>query len=255
MPTQSEISLSPISAKGDLLSTDGSSRTRVQVGTNGQILTARSSATSGVQFETAGGGSAASFVLIGSATATANVTTLTISFTYDSSYISYYVEGHWRCTRTSDSESAIWVNSTTYSTASGMRLNHYGQSATDWGTSRFLSDGPGSISQLYPAYTNTTYFDSNSFAPYKFYYFGKFGNPNAVGPWGTGTAMYYQALGLSGGVYDGTTTGTLYGRTQITLTGFPEVSNFTSIMLADGNPSFSSIASGTTVRLYGIKRP
>lgn len=255
MPTQSEISLSPISAKGDLLSTDGSSRTRVQVGTNGQILTARSSATSGVQFETAGGGNTASFVLIGSATATTDVTTLTISFTYDSSYISYYVEGHWRCTRNTDSESAIWVNSTTYSTTSMMALYNYGQSATDWSTSRYLSNGPGTIHQLYPAYANTTYFDSNSFAPYKFYYFGKFGNPDAVGPWGSGTAMYYQALGSHGSLYDGTTTGTLYGRPQITLTGFPNTSNFTSIMLADGNPSFSSIASGTTVRLYGIKRP
>lgn len=48
----SNIGISPTSTKGDILSSNGSSRSRIAVGTNGQILVARSSAASGIQHET-----------------------------------------------------------------------------------------------------------------------------------------------------------------------------------------------------------
>lgn len=251
MPTQAEISLSPISAKGDVLSTDGSSRTRVAVGTDGQIFTARSSATSGVQFETAGGGSA-SVVLIGSATATTDVTTMSISFSYNTAYIAYYVEGHWRCTRTAESESQIWPNSTTY-VSHFMRLRSYGDTTTPWSATRNTGAGPGSLPMILPANGDTNLYGSDNFTAYWFYFFGKFGTIGSSPAYGVGST-YYQALGQTGAAYDGTTTGTLYGYNNLMMVGFPAASNFTSIQLYDGNPSFSSIKTGTTVRLYGIKR-
>jgi hypothetical protein len=52
MPTQAEISLNPTSATGDILSHNGTSRIRVAAGTAAQILVARSSATSGLSWET-----------------------------------------------------------------------------------------------------------------------------------------------------------------------------------------------------------
>ena len=74
----SSIGISPASAKGDILSFNGSSRSRIAVGTTGQILTARSSATSGVQFESSSI-SPAKFDLIASNTLTANSATVTFS--------------------------------------------------------------------------------------------------------------------------------------------------------------------------------
>lgn len=250
MPTQAEISISPISAKGDILSSNGSSRTRVAVGTDGQIFTARSSATSGVQFETVTGASA-SVVLIGSATATADVTTMTVSFSYDTSYIAYYVEGHWRCTRNTDSESQIWPNSTTY-VSHFMQLSSYADT-TIWYATRNTGAGPGSLPMILPANGDTALYDASTYSPYYYYIFGKFGTLGSTPAYGSGST-YYQALGESGTAFDGTTTSTNYGFKNLVVVGFPANANFTSIQLYDGNPSFSSIKTGTTVRLYGIKR-
>lgn len=72
------IGISPTSAKGDILSFDGSSRSRVAVGTNGQILTARSSAASGIQYETPPT-AVPVFELISTTTLTANAATVTFS--------------------------------------------------------------------------------------------------------------------------------------------------------------------------------
>jgi len=72
------IGISPTSAKGDILSFDGSSRSRVAVGTNGQILTARSSAASGIQYETSSA-AVPVFELISTTTLTATAATVTFS--------------------------------------------------------------------------------------------------------------------------------------------------------------------------------
>lgn len=86
MPTQAEISLNPTSAKGDILTHSSSSRERLAVGSNNQILTARSSAISGLAWETKTG-SIADYVLISSTTVTANASTITIA---NVPYSAYY---------------------------------------------------------------------------------------------------------------------------------------------------------------------
>jgi hypothetical protein len=78
MPTQAEISLNPATAKGSLLSIDGSSRISVPSGTNGQILTARSSTSSGLAFETQTSPTAV-FELIGSSVLTADAASIIFS--------------------------------------------------------------------------------------------------------------------------------------------------------------------------------
>jgi len=78
MPTQAEISLNPATAKGSLLSIDGSSRISVSAGTNGQILTARSSTSSGLAFETQTSRTPV-FELIGSSVLTANTANIIFS--------------------------------------------------------------------------------------------------------------------------------------------------------------------------------
>jgi hypothetical protein len=50
--------LSPLTTKGDLIGYDGTDNVRLAVGSNGQVLTANSSATTGLSWAAAGGGSA-----------------------------------------------------------------------------------------------------------------------------------------------------------------------------------------------------
>jgi hypothetical protein len=78
MPTQYEISINPTSAKGDILSHDGTSRIRVATGTSGQILTASSSA--GLLWKTfSTSATNATFALIADVTTTTGLSTYTIS--------------------------------------------------------------------------------------------------------------------------------------------------------------------------------
>jgi len=77
MPTQYEISINPTSAKGDILSHDGSSRIRVATGTSGQILTASSSA--GLLWKTFSATADSDVALIADVTTTSSLSIYTIS--------------------------------------------------------------------------------------------------------------------------------------------------------------------------------
>lgn len=80
MPTQLEISLNPTSANGDILTSNGSSRVRFAASTTAnQIITAVSSAASGLEWRTYGGAASTSYILIGSSTVTASGGAITIS--------------------------------------------------------------------------------------------------------------------------------------------------------------------------------
>jgi hypothetical protein len=104
MPTQSQISLSPLSAKGDILSFDGSSRSRVSVGTNGQILSAQSTATSGISWIDQTVLTSGSFELISSTTLTASSTVSFINIPNGTStrYVALHLFGYARTTTASD---------------------------------------------------------------------------------------------------------------------------------------------------------
>jgi hypothetical protein len=78
MPTTQEISLNPQSATGDILSSDGSTRIRVPLGTSLQVLSAQSTASSGLQWISPPP-SATAYSLIASGTLTANAQSLSLS--------------------------------------------------------------------------------------------------------------------------------------------------------------------------------
>lgn len=251
MPTQSEISLSPISAKGDILTTDGSSRTRVAVGTNGQILTARSSATSGVQFETGSGGPTPTFILISSTTVTAGVDTVTISFASNTNVALYYVTGALRNTRTgSISESGIYPNDYTTGYAH-YSLYHYGTvSPLTMSFDSQANSSPGSLMIITSAYSDSVYFDANSYNSFEYYV------TNGAAAATSQATLRTLMLGTHGGAYTGTTTATLYGRSYNSIlcaTGTNQTS-LTSIVLRDGNPVSSDIAIGSIIRVYEIRK-
>jgi len=250
MPTQSEISLSPISAKGDILTTDGSSRTRVAVGTNGQILTARSSATSGVQFENGGGSAAPTFILISSTTTTAAVDTVTISFSSNTNVALYYVTGALRNTRTDTSESGIYPNDYTTGYAH-YSLNHYGTVSPLTMSFDSQADGsPGSLMIITAPYSGATLHDANSYSSFEYYV------TNGAAAATSQATLRTLMLGTHGMAFTGNTTGTLYGRSYNSIlcaTGTNQTS-LTSIVLRDGNPAGSDIAIGSIIRVYEIRK-
>lgn len=66
-------------SKGDIVSSDGTSRVRVPVGTDGKVFTSQSSTSTGVFWETGPVASQSSFVLIESSTLTAGASSFTFS--------------------------------------------------------------------------------------------------------------------------------------------------------------------------------
>lgn len=121
MPTQAQISLNPTSAKGDILSSDGSSRTRLSVGTNGQILTARSTATNGIQWETAPQ-IGSTFELISTTLVTSDITSVTFS-SIANSYDELHLYGFIRAQSASPNSSlSIRLNTNTTSNYQWVRM-------------------------------------------------------------------------------------------------------------------------------------
>lgn len=111
MPTQAQISLNPTSSKGDIFTSDNSSRARLSVGTNGQILTARSTATNGLQWETPPQTSAI-FELISTTLITADVSSITFSSITDS-YDELHIYGFFKGASTPGEIISIQFNSNT----------------------------------------------------------------------------------------------------------------------------------------------
>lgn len=118
MPTQSEISLNPTSTKGSILTSDGSSRSSLVVGTNGQILTAQSSASSGLEYTTVST-SGPAFERIASSSLTNGTTTQIIFSSIDTAiaYTSFrLVLQHRTTSTTAGAYAKIQFNSITTST-------------------------------------------------------------------------------------------------------------------------------------------
>jgi len=111
MPTQTQISLNPTSAKGDIFTSDNSSRARLSVGTNGQILTARSTATNGLQWETPTQ-SSETFELISTTSLTSDVTSVTFS-SIANSYDELHLYGFIRASASPNATLAIRLNTNT----------------------------------------------------------------------------------------------------------------------------------------------
>ena len=87
MPTTQEISLNPTSVKGQILTSNSSSRIGIDVGSStAMILTARSSTSTGLAWETPAGGSFQAMTLISTTLISANTASVTLSSFNASSY-------------------------------------------------------------------------------------------------------------------------------------------------------------------------
>lgn len=82
----STLGLSSLVSKGDILSSDGTTRSKLPVGADGKVLTAQSSASLGLSWADGPTASSSSFVLIESST----LTTDTVSYTFSNLPTTYH---------------------------------------------------------------------------------------------------------------------------------------------------------------------
>jgi hypothetical protein len=247
MPTQTQISLSPISAKGDLLSFDGSSRSRVAVGTNGQILSASSTDTSGIKWVAPPSNSSGAFELIASSVLTADGTieftglsALVVTSSTVGKYSALHLYGQLRSISTG-SESVMMsgkFNNDSGSFYSYARLNH----DTTATTASAGTQGPGAF---YNGVINTDSSSTGYFTPFEMVIVGQFThNHVTTSNWG---CVFWSRTQMS---YTGATGNNNVRTTQ----GCYESSNVLNSLQFTATNAGGSFKAGSSLALYGYKR-
>lgn len=231
MPTSAEISLNPTSAKGDILTSNGSSRTRLGTGTNGQILVARSSATSGLQWESPGS-STANFEMLVSGTITSATSKIDVTMpsgrgtTYDHFLLIATMYKSTDDEYQSGGGYIIINNTTTGNTnLSWTRLVTY--------TNEF--DGYSDLGQPFFANFYNGYSEESALSFVELEIFGE--GPNLM--------MIQKA-------YNGRSSAADYIETLVNLNG-TSLSTTSTISLWTGDSSYTYKA-GTTIYVYGVKK-
>lgn len=237
MPTQSEISLNPTSTKGAILTFDGSSRSSFTTGTNGQILSAQSSATSGLEYKTFSA-SGPAFELIASSVVTASTASVIFSNIDTAvSYTSFRLIMTSRTTDASAGYTTIRFNNVTSSTYS------YGGWVTYNAVLSFTYNG----SDRYYDAVNGNSSDTNVFTHTVLEIF-----PEANGMSNRNLQWLYESSGWFGAA---TTAGSAeFVRGIGRLTGTTDPLSTVSILPLSGSGAASAIAAGSSFYLYGFRR-
>ncbi len=206
----------PVVSKGDIASSDGTASVSIQVGTSSQILTARSSTSSGLAWETAASPAIPKFEAISYTYVSANVKTVTLSSipqTYDdlliimmakntstvngaadyikigSSNITTSVYNYYRFTWYSSNTGAspaINEYPGTESTATfaeiGYSVNNVGSISANWfvGTTKILNYSSTSLYKPFYSRMGTAGYGSNSSNPYTGANFGEIRSNTAI---------------------------------------------------------------------------
>jgi hypothetical protein len=219
-------STTPLTSKGDILSHNGTSTVRIPVGSNGQVLIARSTATIGSAWETAATQATGEYLLIGSSYITAN--TATVSFaSIDSSYKVLILTGIARSSTTSG-----YIISVRYNNGTGTRQLSHTQ----------YNNGSGAVAQLTTASTSLLDLDV----------YGSSASDNAAGLFGF---FRYEFRSVSGGGSKASSVGFLSGtanRTAMT-EAFFQTDAISQISVFHGAGSGASFVSGSKILLFGIK--
>lgn len=220
-------SATPLTSKGDILSHNGTSTVRIPVGSNGQVVVARSTATIGSAWETAATQPTGEYVLIGSSYITANTATVSFS-SITSSYKVLILTG---IARSSGSNTTISVR---YNTGTGARSLSY---------TRF-DDAFGGLSSGNINDTNEVELSVR----------GSSSSANAAGLFGffryefrnSGGNAKASSIGFSGSISYPNLTG-------ITEAFFQTQGTINELSIFHGDGSGASFVSGSKVLLFGIK--
>ena len=246
MTTNFEISLSPISAKGDIISSDGSSRIRIPAGTNGQVIISQSTSSSGISCYTQPTPNTGSFDLISTATVTTEVASITINLeTTDSNYRAYEFVGSLRSSFTTTSVPSFGVIQFENVTSA-----YFGATLRTGSTvinKRTTTSGVSSTStnNFEPFVINTSGHSSNMFSPFRMYFWSNYQIPELQ------REMIPVAIVRSSALDAGAASGLsmMHASTILTTTSveYPE-----SITLFPGSGANFSV--GSKISLYGYKR-
>jgi len=258
MPTQSEISLNPTSAKGDLISYDGSSRIRIAAGTNGQILSANSSASAGIEWKTYGGASPTpTYALIASSELTASADTITISNipqTYQDLYLVFrgQTQNAW-----SDTKFGIRFNSVTTGNYANVLVGwKNGEGDLPTRSNPYLDNalantfGPGTAAagQMFADTGNAS--DENA---YRTLYIPNYSDTSSTSTFKTGVFTVGSPTRLSSTSNWSVWYGVVTFTKTASATGLPEAITDVSAYGIEnvGSPAF---VSGSYIRVYGVRR-
>ena len=248
MTTNLEISLSPISAKGDILSSDGSSRIRIPSGTNGQVMIAQSTSSSGISWYTQPTPNTGSFDLISTATATAAVASITINLeTTDSNYRMYEFVGSLKSSFTTTSVPSFGIIQ--FGTATS---NYYGATLRTGSTlvnKRTTTSAVNydSTTNFEPFVINTSGHSSNMFSPFVMYFWSNRQTPSST------REMRPVAMIRSSAIDAGAASGLSMMHASTILTTFVDAVEYTeSITFYPGSGANFSV--GSTISLYGYKK-
>jgi len=233
MPTTQEISLNPTSVKGQILTSNSSSRIGINVGSStAMILTARSSASTGLAWEAPSGGGSQAMTLISTTSITANTASVTLSSFNASSY------DFMRLIMSSVGTASYHIPRVQFNTSA--------QTITFSRIYRRFGTGGGTFIQ---APTTTTALrasafgvdDSEVFASYHLDIFMSNVTSGSIGLHGVWSPGAEQVTYPSG-AYDSEIT-MVFGRIPISRSSLSE------IIIAGDN----TFAAGTLIKLYGIK--
>jgi hypothetical protein len=230
----------PVVSKGDIASSDGTASVSIQVGTSSQILTARSSTSSGLAWETAGSPAVPKFEAISYTYVSANVKTVTLSSipqTYDDLLIIMMAKN---TSTVSGNTDYVKIKSSNITTSS-YALNRFTWYSANNGNSPDINEYPSLV------ITGTS---------------AEFGyGVNNVGSisanWFVGTARilnysstslykpFYSRMGTAG--YGASSTN------PYTNANFGEIRSNTAISSLDIFESTYGFRNGTWIALYGVK--
>lgn len=216
-------SATPLTSKGDILSHNGTSTVRIPVGSNGQVLVARSTATIGSSWETAATQASGEYLLIGSSSITANTATVSFS-SITSSYKVLILTG---IARSSGSSSPII--SVNYNNGTGTRILSY----------TYYDNGAGAVSSTTTNNSNLVNLDV----------YGSSGSDNASGLFGF---FRYEFRNESGGGSKASSVG-FQGTNRTFMTeAFFQSDVISQISVFHGGGSGASFVSGSKIFLFGI---
>jgi hypothetical protein len=214
-------------SKGDIVSHDGTSPISISPGTNGQILYAQSSATAGVQWQTAPTAEAQQYVLISTAVITAN--TATVSFTsIPSTYKHLYLRGQVQATATSQLD--IRANSSTTIVFANNRVGRNGASTVSTVSTTATRARFGQI--ISSATSSGLLFTPFEFTIYSY-----------------ADTSYYKSFDAYTGYLDTVFAG---GDAYISVGAIETTSAISSLQIVPNVDVLHSFTTGTYISLYGI---
>lgn len=253
--------LYPATTKGDIVSSNGSSRVRVPVGANGTVLGSVTSAESGLGWIAAPSGTsdAMAFISSTSLSATASMISITGLSSYTNlsggtnQYVAFVLTGKLKTTNVgSGSNVEVALNASTTTASTGY---HALNVQADINTSGLVKTNTSTSSTTYKSWTliaassDTDKFTSSNFSQFEMWIFGQFSLSASSGGANTGVGIHVE----SSRVDDDAIQGLEMGQYKLSTWYYDTAETFNAIHFIAVDPT-RPFSIGCELNLYGIKK-